>query len=250
MGVFVREAPETVAALLESGVIHMAQLHGGEDGAYLRRLRALTRGPVIQALRISSARDLEAAEHSAADYLLLDSGAGTGKVFDWGLIRALDRPYFLAGGLGPDNVGRPSPNCTPSPWTSARASRRREKGPGKNGGLRGRGQEGRETMTNPNGRFGIHGGQYIPETLMNAVIELEAAYQHYRNDPGFNQELSELLNEYAGRPSRLYYAEKMSRDLGGAKIYLKREDLNHTGAHKINNVLGQALLAKRWARPV
>lgn len=105
VGVFVREAPETVAALLESGVIHMAQLHGGEDGAYLRRLRALTRGPVIQALRISSARDLEAAEHSAADYLLLDSGAGTGKVFDWGLIRALDRPYFLAGGLGPDNVG-------------------------------------------------------------------------------------------------------------------------------------------------
>ncbi len=99
-----------------------------------------------------------------------------------------------------------------------------------------------------NGRFGIHGGQYIPETLMNAVIELEAAYDHYKNDPDFNRELTYLFNEYAGRPSRLYYAEKMTRDLGGAKIYLKREDLNHTGAHKINNVLGQALLAKKMGK--
>lgn len=99
-----------------------------------------------------------------------------------------------------------------------------------------------------NGRFGIYGGQYIPETLMNAVIELEKAYDHYKDDPGFNRELTELFNEYAGRPSRLYYAARMTKDLGGAKIYLKREDLNHTGAHKINNVLGQALLAKKWAR--
>ena len=98
------------------------------------------------------------------------------------------------------------------------------------------------------GRFGIHGGQYIPEILMNAVTELEEAYEHYKNDPEFNRELSELLNDYAGRPSRLYYAEKMTRDLGGAKIYLKREDLNHTGAHKINNVLGQALLAKKMGK--
>jgi tryptophan synthase beta chain len=98
------------------------------------------------------------------------------------------------------------------------------------------------------GRFGIHGGQYIPETLMNAVIELEEAYNHYKDDPQFNAELQELLNEYAGRPSRLYYAKKMSEDLGGAKIYLKREDLNHTGAHKINNVLGQALLAKKMGK--
>ena len=103
-------------------------------------------------------------------------------------------------------------------------------------------------MTNPNGRFGIHGGQYIPETLMNAVNELEAAYNHYKNDPEFNAELTELLNNYAGRPSRLYYAEKLTRELGGAKIYLKREDLNHTGAHKINNVLGQALLAKKMGK--
>ena len=98
------------------------------------------------------------------------------------------------------------------------------------------------------GRFGAHGGQYIPEKLMNAVIELEEAYNHYKNDPEFQKELTTLLNDYAGRPSRLYYAEHMTKDLGGAKIYLKREDLNHTGAHKINNVLGQVLLAKKMGK--
>ena len=98
------------------------------------------------------------------------------------------------------------------------------------------------------GRYGIHGGQYIPETLMNAVIELEEAYNHYKNDKEFNDALNTLLNEYAGRPSRLYYAKRMTEDLGGAKIYLKREDLNHTGAHKINNVLGQVLLAKKMGK--
>lgn len=103
-------------------------------------------------------------------------------------------------------------------------------------------------MEQVNGRFGVHGGQYIPETLMNAVIELEKTYQFYKEDIQFQQELTGLLNDYAGRPSRLYYAEKMSRDLGGARIYLKREDLNHTGSHKINNVLGQALLAKRMGK--
>jgi tryptophan synthase beta chain len=98
------------------------------------------------------------------------------------------------------------------------------------------------------GRFGDYGGQYIPETLMNAVLELEKAYDRYRRDPKFLRELDSLLREYAGRPSRLYYGEKMTKDLGGAKIYLKREDLNHTGSHKINNVLGQVLLAKKMGK--
>ncbi len=98
------------------------------------------------------------------------------------------------------------------------------------------------------GRFGIHGGQYVPETLMNALIDLEKAYEHYKQDSEFNKELKNLFNDYAGRPSRLYYAEKMTKNLGGAKIYLKREDLNHTGSHKINNVLGQALLAKKMGK--
>lgn len=105
-----------------------------------------------------------------------------------------------------------------------------------------------ENEKKQNGRYGIHGGQYIPETLMNAVIELEKAYEFYKNDPGFKKELADLLNDYAGRPSRLYFAKKMTEDLGGAKIYLKREDLNHTGSHKINNVLGQVLLAKKMGK--
>lgn len=98
------------------------------------------------------------------------------------------------------------------------------------------------------GRFGIHGGQYVPETLMNEIIKLEKAYDYYKNDPDFVNELNTLFKEYAGRPSLLYYAENMTKDLGGAKIYFKREDLNHTGAHKINNVLGQCLLAKRMGK--
>lgn len=98
------------------------------------------------------------------------------------------------------------------------------------------------------GRFGIYGGQYIPETLMNEIIHLEECYEFYKKDPEFNAELDKLLREYAGRPSLLYYAEKMTKDLGGAKVYLKREDLNHTGSHKINNVLGQVLMAKKMGK--
>ena len=101
---------------------------------------------------------------------------------------------------------------------------------------------------NAKGRFGVHGGRYIPETLMNAVIELENEYNKYKNDESFQKELGDLLKNYAGRPSRLYFAKNMTKDLGGAKIYLKREDLNHTGSHKINNVLGQVLLAKRMGK--
>ena len=98
------------------------------------------------------------------------------------------------------------------------------------------------------GRYGVHGGQYVPETLMNEIINLENAYEYYKNDPEFNAELDKLFKEFAGRPSLLYYAENMTKDLGGAKIYFKREDLNHTGAHKINNVLGQCLLAKKMGK--
>ena len=103
-------------------------------------------------------------------------------------------------------------------------------------------------MTNPKGRFGEFGGQYVPETLMNELIHLEEAYEHYKNDPEFVAELDDLMTNYAGRPSLLYEAKKMTADLGGAKIYLKREDLNHTGAHKINNCLGQVLLAKKMGK--
>ena len=98
------------------------------------------------------------------------------------------------------------------------------------------------------GRFGEYGGQYVPEIVMNAVNELNEAYETYKNDPEFLAQLRQLYRDYANRPSLLYYAEKMTKDLGGAKVYLKREDLNHTGAHKINNVLGQILLAREWGK--
>jgi tryptophan synthase beta subunit len=112
----------------------------------------------------------------------------------------------------------------------------------------GRGHDASENSATSRGRFGMHGGQYIPETLMNAVIELEEAYERYRADPGFNEELQQLFNGYAGRPSLLYPARRMTEDLGGARIFLKREDLNHTGAHKVNNVLGQMLLARKMGK--
>ena len=103
-------------------------------------------------------------------------------------------------------------------------------------------------MTGDGGIYGEYGGQYVPETLMNAVIELDEAYHRYIKDPDFLREVDELNRKYTGRPSMLYYADRMTRDLGGAKVYLKREDLNHTGAHKINNVIGQCLLAKRMGK--
>ena len=103
-------------------------------------------------------------------------------------------------------------------------------------------------MNGKKGRFGQFGGQYVPETLMNALIEIEKAYLHFKDDPDFAGELMRLSVEYAGRPSLLYYAKNMTKRLGGAQIFLKREDLNHTGSHKINNVLGQALLAGRMGK--
>ena len=109
-------------------------------------------------------------------------------------------------------------------------------------------KKGMITVGQKKGRYGLYGGQYIPETLIPAVNEVEAAYEYYKNEPKFQEELHDLLTKYAGRPSLLYYAEKMTKDLGGAKIYLKREDLNHTGSHKINNVLGQVLLAKKMGK--
>ena len=205
VGVFVNAEPKLIAELLNGGLIDIAQLHGSEDETYIARLRDLTDKPLIKAFSVQNLSDLETAEKSSADLVLLDHGkGGTGASFEWELLRHWK------------NIG--SSGC------------------------------GKEYYDMKKGRYGIHGGQYIPETLMNAVNELEEAYNYYKNDEQFNEELTRLLNEYAGRPSRLYYAERMSEDLGGAKIYLKREDLNHTGAHKINNVLGQVLLAKKMGK--
>lgn len=295
VGVFVDAPINQIVALAQIGSIQAIQLHGNEDEDYIAHLRKQCTLPIIKAFQIKTANDLAKAEASSADMVLLDSGQGSGKSFDWSLLKTFTRPYLLAGGLYPQTIPKALNNL--NPWGVDLSS-----------GLETNGLKDREKIqcataivhqttatahhtatvaglatahhaaavagqtttntplttsnTNPTeskeqhmttqntskGRFGIHGGQYIPETLMNAIIELDEAYTHFKDDPEFKAELQKLLNDYAGRPSRLYYARRMSEDLGGAKIYLKREDLNHTGAHKINNVLGQALLAKKMGK--
>lgn len=283
VGVFVDAPISQIVALAQIGSIQAIQLHGNEDEDYIAHLREQCTLPIIKAFQIKNANDLAKAETSSVDMVLLDSGQGSGKSFDWSLLKTFARPYLLAGGLYPQTIPEALNNL--NPWGVDLSS-----------GLETNGLKDREKIqcataivhqttatahhtatvaglattnapqttsnTNPTeskeqhmttqntskGRFGIHGGQYIPETLMNAIIELDEAYTHFKDDPEFKAELQKLLNDYAGRPSRLYYARRMSEDLGGAKIYLKREDLNHTGAHKINNVLGQALLAKKMGK--
>src|SRR5436190_1192501 len=105
-----------------------------------------------------------------------------------------------------------------------------------------------QTLPDAHGHFGPYGGMFVPETLMSALNELAQEYEQAKNDPAFQNELSALLRDFAGRPTPLYFAERLTNDLGGAKIYLKREDLLHTGAHKINNALGQILLAQRMGK--
>ena len=246
VGVFVDADESFIKELIDNGTIDAAQLHGNEGDDYIRRLKDAGIY-VIKAIRVRDDESLKKAETSPADMILLDAGMGGGERFNWEMLRDFKRKYFLAGGLDPENVRQAIESLHPygvDVSSGIETGGRKDSGKMEKFVENVRGTAGQEKA----GRFGIHGGQYIPETLMNAVIELEKAYNHYKNDPEFNRELSDLLNDYAGRPSRLYYAEKMTKDLGGAKIYLKREDLNHTGSHKINNVLGQALLAKKMGK--
>lgn len=283
VGVFVDAPINQIVKLAQIGSIQAIQLHGNEDEDYIAHLRKQCTLPIIKAFQIKNANDLTKAKASSADMVLLDSGQGSGKSFDWSLLKTFTRPYLLAGGLNPQTIPEALNNLNPwgidlSSGLETNGLKDREKiqcataivhqtTAGAHQSTTATNQkteitpqttsntnstESKEqhmtTQNNSKGRFGIHGGQYIPETLMNAIIELDEAYTHFKDDPEFKAELQNLLNDYAGRPSRLYYARRMSEDLGGAKIYLKREDLNHTGAHKINNVLGQALLAKKMGK--
>ena len=249
VGVFVDQPKETVAACAREIGLDVIQLHGQEDDAYIAALRAMTALPVWKAFRVRTAEDIRAAQRSTADMVLLDSGTGSGETFDWTLLRDVGRAYILAGGLTPETIPEAIQRLAPAGVdVSSGVETHRQKDKNKILAAVHAAHHRNEECIMRKGRFGVHGGQYIPETLMNAVIELEQAYAHYKDDPEFRRELSTLFNEYAGRPSLLYYAKKMTEDLGGAKIYLKREDLNHTGAHKINNVLGQALLAKKMGK--
>ena len=223
VGVFVNETPEHIAQVLKQVPLDVIQLHGSETAEIVSGVRWRTGLPVWKAVQVQTAADIQAAWQLGADQLILEGKAGgMGITADWELIAGAKpaQPFLLAGGLAPENVAEAAARVQPDEVYNM----------GKVG------------------RFGIFGGQYVPETVMNAVHELEEAYAKYGNDPEFLEEYRTLLRDYAGRPSMLYYADRMTKDLGGCKIYLKREDLNHTGAHKINNVLGQILLAKKMGK--
>ena len=245
VGVFVDADIEEILKLFDDGIIDIAQLHGVESEEYIEKLKQESENQleVINAIEMSDDKDLKKYDNSAADYLLLDSGKGSGKTFDWRLIRHdLKKKFFLAGGLNEDNIAQAIKEFNPyavdlSSGVETNGYKDDEKI-----------KRVMEEVKLTNGRYGEYGGQYISETLMNELLYLEEQYNRYMNDPEFIDELNTLLKEYAGRPSLLYYAKRMTEDLGGAKIYLKREDLNHTGAHKINNVLGQVLLAKKMGK--
>jgi tryptophan synthase beta chain len=251
VGVFVNEEMNFIKKLCEENIIDIIQLHGDEDADYILELKKFVDKPIIKAIRLKTEKNeinlmTEAFENNV-DYFLFDTHkqfeyGGTGEKFDWNIIKGYAKSFFLAGGLDKFNIVEAirlvNPYCVDvSSGVETNGIKDKNKVIEIVNLVRGVKQMNK-------GKFGMFGGQYIPETLMNAIIELEKAYNHFRRDKKFNEELDELLRNYAGRPSLLYYAEKMTKDLGGAKIYLKREDLNHTGSHKINNVLGQVLLAK------
>ncbi len=248
VGVFVDANPSEIEELFQENIIDVAQLHGNEDDDYVKKLMDVNI-PVIKTFKANSPEELIKAEKSSADMIMFDAGNGEGKTIeDWKLLTYIERPFILAGGLNQENVAKAIEVTKPyGVDVSSGIETDKLKDNAKMKEFVKAVREEKPAVKSK-GRFGVHGGQYIPETLMNAVQELEDAYNHYKDNPEFNRELKELLDEYAGRPSLLYFARKMTEDLGGAKIYLKREDLNHTGSHKINNVLGQALLAKKMGK--
>ena len=267
VGVFVNEPIEHILSLCRQGIIDMIQLHGDETEEYITEIQSKTDTPVIKAVRVQTSEQVSSMVTPLAEYMLFDTYkkdayGGSGERFPLEILQrslreqertgAVMQPFFLAGGLTLENIeevlGEQDCYCvdvstgveTDGHKDEAKVRDLIEK-------IR-QTTERKDTMEQKKGRYGLYGGQYIPETLIPAVNEVEKAYEYYKNDPQFKQELHDLLTKYAGRPSLLYYAEKMTKDLGGAKIYLKREDLNHTGSHKINNVLGQVLLAKKMGK--
>ena len=254
VGVFVNAPITQIVRAIRCGAISVVQLHGCEDSAYIVALRqAIGLTPIIKASSLTQKPDLPTATDQQTilyDYALYDNGRpGSGVSFDWSLLKQLDQqvdlpPFFLAGGLTPTTAGQTRYLGAYGVDVSSGVETDQVKDPEK---IRDFVNAVRGSMDQA-GRFGIHGGQYIPETLMNEIHALEDAYIKLSGDPSFVTELDQLLSQYTGRPSRLYFAKRMTTDLGGAKVYLKREDLNHTGSHKINNVLGQCLLAKTMGK--
>ncbi len=251
VGVFVNETQETIIRLCKRGVIDLIQLHGDEEEAYVKKLRDAVPNQIIKAVRVNKREDILRFADFPCDYLLFDTYkegeyGGSGEAFDWSVLTGQSKPFFMAGGINAENVTAAIHQY--HPFCIDVSSSVETMGVKDGNKIKEIVTKIRSVKVMSKGRFGIHGGQYIPETLMNVVLELEQEYEHYKNDEEFCRELEDLFKNYAGRPSLLYYAGKMTQDLGGAKIYLKREDLNHTGSHKINNVLGQALLARKMGK--
>ncbi len=284
---------DELAASIEALKPDLLQLHGSETPERVAAVRARFRLPVMKALPIAGRDDVAAIRRyeAVADRLIFDARAdveatrpgGLGRRFDWRLLEnvATRLPFMLSGGLDADNVeealritaaagvdvssgverapGEKDPDKIRAFIAAAREAVEKLAAPHR------RAAESREqrmsvqqlnsfrTGPDERGHFGLYGGRFVAETLMPLVLQLEAAYAQARNDPRFRREMDGYLKDYVGRPTPLYFAERMTEHLrggaGGAKIYLKREDLNHTGAHKVNNVLGQILLARRMGKP-
>ncbi|MBQ4898465.1 tryptophan synthase subunit beta [Paenibacillus sp. Marseille-P2973] len=269
VGVFVNPSMEELEAILSLTPLDIVQLHGTESPEFCREVREQLGVKAFKVLSVKPDGTLHGGQpvedyEDVIDGLLLDTydphyGGGSGVAFAWEQAEpyrlwAKERgiPFLAAGGLHPGNVGELLEVMSPDgvdvssgvetdgikDLTKITAFVERVKG---NMTLN-------KQVPDEHGRFGPFGGRYVPETLMNALIELEESYRKFQDDPEFQAEIDYLLKQYSGRETPLYYAERLTEHLGGAKIYLKREDLNHTGAHKINNAIGQGILAKRMGK--
>jgi len=270
VGVFVNEEPKIIKSVMKSCSLDMLQLHGDESPEYCRQFPT---SKIIKAVELKNHDDVRRALDYHVAALLVDSRydgryGGTGRQSNWELAGCLKNKVslILSGGLGLENIQDALRTVQP---IALDINSGVEESPGKKDQQKFHkcliesghsiqlpdfrksfSREGNmsKTLPDPNGHFGIFGGRYAAETLMPALIELEKGYQTARKDKNFQRELEWYQREYAGRATPLYYARRMSEALHGAKIYLKREDLNHTGSHKINNTLGQALLARRMGK--
>lgn len=268
VGVVVNPELEELRELLHKVDLDIVQLHGEESPQFCREVKESFPVSVFKAVSVGAGRSPEVhvseleAYAGCIDGLLLDTydpvyGGGSGRTFAWDAIpvykawtRRLGIPLFVAGGLESSNVEELLDEYHPD---GVDVSSGVESAPGvkdiaKVTAFVERVKRKMALLPDRNGRFGSFGGRFVPETLMNALIELEEEYNRYAEDSAFKEEIAYLLKQYSGRETPLYYADRLSKHLGKAKIYLKREDLNHTGAHKINNAIAQGVLAKRMGK--
>ncbi len=268
VGVFVNPSIEELAGIMRQAPLDILQLHGTESPEFCRAVKAAFHVKIFKAFSVKQDGSVHGERSLAAysgilDGILLDTydpkyGGGSGVTFNWSAAAPYRRwakaqgiPFLAAGGLHPENVRDLIDALKPDGVdVSSGVETNGVKDIAKVAAFVERVKHNMKQAQVPDehGRFGPFGGRYVPETLMNALIELEESYLKYKDDPDFQQEIAYLLKQYSGRETPLYFAERLTEHLGGAKLYLKREDLNHTGAHKINNAIGQGILAKRMGK--